>query len=40
MNRLFGTKKPEEPKVAAPPKEEEKQIDLVEQSKKVAIGSS
>ena len=35
MNRLFGTKKKDEPKIAAPAKEEEKQVDLVEQSKKV-----
>ncbi len=34
MNRLFGTKKKEEPKIVAPPKEE-KQVDLIEQSKKV-----
>lgn len=35
MNRLFGTKKAEAPKVAAPAPVEEKQIDLIEQSKKV-----
>jgi charged multivesicular body protein 5 len=34
MNRLFGTKKKEEPKIVAPVKEEPK-IDLVEQAKKV-----
>lgn len=39
MNRLFGTKKKEEPKIApAPaPKEEDKKIDLVEQAKKVGF---
>lgn len=37
MNRLFGTKKPEGPKVEAPAPVEEKQIDLVEQSKKVVL---
>lgn len=34
MNRLFGTKKAEQPKIAEPVKEEKK-IDLMEQSKKV-----
>jgi charged multivesicular body protein 5 len=34
MNRLFGTKKAEAPKVVAAPVEEKK-IDLVEQSKKI-----
>lgn len=36
MNRLFGTKKKEEPKIVAPVVEEKK-YDLMEQSKKVRV---